>query len=244
MSWIVVADWGNIKVNSYKYTVIDSLILRVRAQEEMDAILIMGDIGYDLDTNNCDNYEKFIVELADTVVDIPIVLVTGNHEYNTPDNWQLYVKSFSLYGLDSDKVAALSLGSIYMVAFDPYDLLYVTPDTDLVFDKFNQLLDQAQNRGQFVLTTSHYPLACSGSSKFCSKDRQFMKAYWQTMLDHKVSFYLGAHYHTYQRLYPYTKNDKFTTQSSDYSSDGDYLITIIEGVGGNDKDIVENIDKI
>ena len=64
------------------------------------------------------------------------------------------------------------------------------------------------------------------------------------MLDNNLSFYLGAHYHTYQRLYPYVKGDKFTNQKSNYTSDGGYLITIIEGVAGNDKDIVESISKI
>lgn len=56
--------------------------------------------------------------------------ITGNHEYNTPDDWKLYVKSFELYGFDIDKVAGLSLGSVYMVAFDPYDYLYLTPTKD------------------------------------------------------------------------------------------------------------------
>ena len=36
-----------------------------------------------------------------------------------------------------------------------------------------------------------------------------MKAYWDSMISNGVSLYLGAHYHTYQRLYPYVKGDKF-----------------------------------
>lgn len=133
-----------------------------------------------------------------------------------------------------------------MIAFDPYNLLYSAPphQTDIVAAKFSDLIQKAKKSDRFILPTSHYPLACSGSSKNCAKDRQFMKEYWNLMLDNDLSFYLGAHYHTYQRLYPYQKGDKFIKQEGGYVSDGGYLITIIEGVAGNDKDIVENIDKI
>ena len=54
-----------------------------------------------------------------------------------------------------------------------------------------------------------------------------MKAYWDSMISHGVSLYLGAHYHTYQRLYPYVKGDKFLTLQKDYESDKDYLISIV-----------------
>ena len=40
-----------------------------------------------------------------------------------------------------------------------------------------------------------------------------MKSYWDQMLGNNISLYLGAHYHTYQRLYPYTLGDKFTAQA-------------------------------
>ncbi len=95
-----------------------------------------------------------------------------------------------------------------------------------------------------MVPASHYPLACSGTSKNCNNDRTLMKSYWDSMLENSVSLYLGAHYHSYQRLYPYTKGDKFTTQAEDYNSNDGYLISIVEGVAGNDKEIIESIDSI
>ena len=91
---------------------------------------------------------------------------------------------------------------------------------------------------------SHYPLACSGSSKNCADDETAMSNYWTSMLNHGVSLYLGSHYHTYQRLDPYLQDGSFSNQAENYSSDGKYLISIVEGVAGNDKDIVESIKKI
>ncbi len=64
------------------------------------------------------------------------------------------------------------------------------------------------------------------------------------MFDQRISLYIGAHYHSYQRLYPYQRDGSFTTQRDGYRSDGGYLVSIVEGVAGNDKDIVESISKI
>ena len=62
--------------------------------------------------------------LANSSASIPIIMITGNHEYNTKDNWSLYNESFELNGLDSGLAVGLNLGSLYLVAFDPYSLLY------------------------------------------------------------------------------------------------------------------------
>lgn len=65
-----------------------------------------------------------------------------------------------------------------------------------------------------------------------------MKSYWDAMFEAKVSMYFGAHFHTYQRLYPYYKNDTFSKDPDNYRSDKGYIISIVEAVGGNDRDIV------
>lgn len=64
------------------------------------------------------------------------------------------------------------------------------------------------------------------------------------MFDAGVSFYIGAHYHTYQRVYPYLRDNTFLIQDGNYIANEDYIVSIVEGVAGNDKDIVESIDTI
>ena len=119
-----------------------------------------------------------------------------------------------LYGLDKDKVTGLTLGSFYLAPFDPYDVLYglITPEEDKVPAKFAKVLAEAKKSERYVIPISHYPLACSGSANFCKNDRKTLKAYWDLILENDLSLYLGAHYHTYQRLYPYQRGDVFTTQ--------------------------------
>lgn len=54
-----------------------------------------------------------------------------------------------------------------------------------------------------------------------------MKSYWDTMLNNNVSLYIGAHYHTYQRIFPYKKGDIFTTQKTGFKANDRYLISIV-----------------
>jgi metallophosphoesterase superfamily enzyme len=52
---------------------------RVLREEEVHAILINGDISYDLDTNNGTNYEEFLQLLEQVSAKTPIIHVPGNH---------------------------------------------------------------------------------------------------------------------------------------------------------------------
>lgn len=61
------------------------------------------------------------------------------------------------------------------------------------------------------------------------------------MVDYDTVFYIGAHYHTYERIYPYIKGGDFKLIPGPYNltrSTKD-LISIVEGIAGNDKSIVE-----
>lgn len=108
-----------------------------------------------------------------------------------------------------------------MVPFDPFQVLFnkKTITNDPTIEKFTQILKEAKDNGKFIVPTSHYPLACSGTSKNCKNDRKDMKAYWSAMFDSKVSLYLGAHYHTYQRNSPYLQDNTFSTQKDNFRSD-------------------------
>jgi len=62
------------------------------------------------------------------------------------------------------------------------------------------------------------------------------------MYNAKVSLYFGAHDHSYQRSLPIYPNGTFSKKSNNYHSDDGYIISIVEGVAGNDEGIVESID--
>ena len=66
------------------------------------------------------------------------------------------------------------------------------------------------------------------------------------MVDYDTVFYIGAHYHTYQRIYPYIKGGDFKLIPGPYNltRNTKYLISVVEGIAGNDKSIVETYGKL
>lgn len=66
------------------------------------------------------------------------------------------------------------------------------------------------------------------------------------MVDYDTVFYIGAHYHTYERIYPYIKGGDFKLIPGPYNltRSTKYLISIVEGIAGNDKSIVETYGKL
>ena len=56
------------------------------------------------------------------------------------------------------------------------------------------------------------------------------------MIDYNVALYIGAHFHSYERLYPFFKGNQFKKMMPPYelTKTSKYLISIVEGIAGND----------
>lgn len=68
------------------------------------------------------------------------------------------------------------------------------------------MLERGKLNNKTIITNSHYPLMCSALVKNCEKDKVLLKDYFDLMFDYGVQFYIGAHYHVYERIYPYCQN--------------------------------------
>ena len=71
-----------------------------------------------------------------------------------------------------------------------------------------------------------------------------LQEYFDFMIDSGVSLYIGAHTHSYERSYPYYRNHSFVKAEPPYISTGQYLISIVEGVSGNNRSIVDAIPTV
>lgn len=130
--------------------------------------------------------------------------------------------------MDTEFATYLELGPLYLLPFDPYHILYDKKIAkDPAIDKFNSIMKSAKESNKFIVPTSHYPLACSGTSKNCKSDRNDLKAYWKTMFDTDISLYIGAHYHSYQRTLPYLPTNEFLMQDGSYRDNEGYIISIV-----------------
>jgi hypothetical protein len=65
------------------------------------------------------------------------------------------------------------------------------------------------------------------------------------MFDAGIKFYIGAHYHVYERIYPYCQNGTIQQIESPYDlKDSNCIVSILEGIAGNSDKIVETYDNL
>lgn len=93
----------------------------------------------------------------------PFIFATGNHEYASQDNFQLYKQSFEMYSIDLKMAAGLEIGSVFLAPFDPFAKVY-GQHVDPALTNLKNILSRAERTGKFIVSSSHYPMACSGSA--------------------------------------------------------------------------------
>ena len=225
---IVLADWSEIHEELHAYKSINQTLDKLRQEEKPDGIMINGDIAYDLDTNNGTNYESFLNMLSRTSRYIPVFINTGNHEHNSEDALKLFYNSFEMYGKDKKLANSLNLGPLFLIGFDPYEVLYKTESTinlrksdPISLGSLAEAIQNGTKTGKIIIPSSHYPLKCSAETKNCQNDTKYLKSYWDLMFKNDIKFYIGAHYHTYERIYPYCQNDTFSKTESPYNVQND-----------------------
>ena len=67
---IFLGDWADIAGQGLDYLPIDQLLLKVQAENEINGLVIVGDIAYNIDTDNGVKYEQFLRLLAQSNVKI------------------------------------------------------------------------------------------------------------------------------------------------------------------------------
>ncbi len=126
---VVLADWSEIHQELHSYKSIDETLVKIRQENQPDGMMINGDIAYDLDTNNGSNYESFLNMLSRFSRYVPVFMNTGNHEHNSDDALKLFYNSFEMYGKEKKLANSLSLGPLFLIGFDPYEVLYKNKST-------------------------------------------------------------------------------------------------------------------
>jgi hypothetical protein len=102
--------------------------------------------------------------LSKTARSIPVILATGNHEYASDENFKLYRESFEMYGIDQRFAAGIQIGSAFLAPFDPFITVYGDAGTnDPALQNYREVLLQPAIGNRFIVSSSHYPMACSGS---------------------------------------------------------------------------------
>lgn len=141
-----------------------------------------------------------------------------------------------MYGKEKKLANSINLGPLFLIGFDPYETIYKTKSvfnlrkTDPVsLAGLAEAIENGSRTGKFMIPSAHYPLKCSANNKNCQNDTKILKDYWDLMFENNIKFYIGSHYHTYERIFPYCKNDTFSFTQSPYNfnSDSNCILSIV-----------------
>ena len=97
---------------------------------------------------------------------------------------------------------------------DPYLIVFKQENPTTLLNQFENKLKvlNSEQPSKPIIACSHYPYRCNGNTPDCYDVRQKLNPFFLKMMQYNVPLYIGAHYHTYERVYPYYKNDSFVKQ--------------------------------
>lgn len=130
--FIVLADWSKLITKPYIPLAGSFQQLIDNNITDIHGVVLIGDLGYDLETNECANYLGFLEMLEQVAIYWPVISITGNHEYNSKSNWKLYADSFQLFHLadSARKIQSYYFKWFTLMTFDPIGQIYGTATSD------------------------------------------------------------------------------------------------------------------
>ena len=92
-------------------------------------------MAYDIDSNNGENYENFLITISQVSCSWPVIINTGNHEHYSKYDFKILNDSFETYGMIQNLTSTVNLGAFGLVMYDPYHTLYENEHPDTLLAK-------------------------------------------------------------------------------------------------------------
>ncbi|KAL3085574.1 hypothetical protein niasHT_037315 [Heterodera trifolii] len=240
--YAVFGDMGNINARSLGK-------LQREAQEgDFDMILHVGDLAYNLDTEQGQFGDEFMRQIEPVSAYVPYMTVVGNHEYNY--NFSHYINRFTMPNPENQNLFySFDLGPAHFIAFSTE--FYFWPN----YYRYESLaaqwhwlirdLEKANlNRHQvpWIITMGHRPMYCSDfSGDDCTRYDSIVRtglplvhAFGLEKLFFKygVDLEIWAHEHTFERMYPVYNRTVYNGSVENPYVDPPAPVHIISGSAG------------
>lgn len=183
-----------------------------------DAILHIGDLGYDLIDNNSTRGDEYMRLIEPMAAIVPYMTCPGNHENHY--NFSNYVARFSMPNQKS-MFYSMNIGPVHFVSINTEYYYYVQYGIDQIMNQYHWLkadlenANKPENRAKqpWIITMGHRPMYCSNNDfddcTFYHRDMVRVGIpvlHWygleKIMYDNGVDLELWAHEHSYERLWP------------------------------------------
>lgn len=211
LTMVIFGDWGTGDLGQYtKHLLGEETIARDYA-----GIIHMGDMAYNLDSENGQVGDEYLRMIEPISATIPYMTAPGNHEgYN---NYTHYKARFNMPYNEANNGTSyfysFNLGAVHFVVYNSNAYFHSTPISICEADTQNNWLiqDLAEANANrdvrpWIIALAHHPLYCSqdwfesGSQNDCGKEPSILKPYVEDIFyKNGVDIVFQAHVHNYER---------------------------------------------
>ncbi|XP_054162251.1 acid phosphatase type 7-like [Oppia nitens] len=231
---------------------------------KFDAILHVGDMAYNLHTDNARVGDEFMRLIEPIAAYVPYQVCPGNHEQKY--NFSNYDNRFSMIdktnGHINNHYYSFDVGPAHIVSLSTEFYYYTKYGKNQIRQQYEWLEDDLrtanspENRAHrpWIITMAHKPLYCMTNDKLCSEIGDTGASYQRRRLRkgiqlnghtkygleklfhlYGVDLQLYGHEHNYQRFFPVYNNVIYNgSQSNPYHNPGAPVVVVSGSAGCNE----------
>ncbi|GMS82056.1 hypothetical protein PENTCL1PPCAC_4231 [Pristionchus entomophagus] len=226
-------------------------LLQEAAKKSFDLIVNVGDMAYDLFSNNGQTGDQYFATLEPLFATVPYMVVAGNHEAeeNFNANYTTYRNSFTMpdEGFGDNQFYSFDVGPIHFLGLSSeYYGFYYLYGMEPVFNQYDWLVKdlEAANKNRatrpWIVSFFHRPFYCSNeNSEECNAfENRLVRDGWLQMpgleplfIEQGVDIAFWGHEHSYERFYPRTPTPTYKEVADPYKNPAG-PIYVISGSAG------------
>ncbi|KAK0428331.1 hypothetical protein QR680_010739 [Steinernema hermaphroditum] len=223
-------------------------IIHGKEQGYYDMIIHVGDLAYDLFTENGDYGDEFFRIMEPVTSTIPYMVIPGNHEQDVNLDFLHYRKRLVMPGKGSalhGLYYSFNLGLFHFAGLNSES--YALSRTDETIDQFQWLKqDLDKTTAPWIFTAIHRPMYCSNSrpwydpSNDCNGSDNIairvgdgnMPGLEQLYMEKGVDIAFYGHMHSYERMWPVYNKVAYKQQDRDRTYNAPTPIHVVTGSAG------------
>ncbi|CAG9322164.1 unnamed protein product [Blepharisma stoltei] len=250
---IIIGDLGGGDIGS----ITAALFQREVKFRDSAGLIHLGDLAYNLDTDNGLTGDNFLNLVQDLAATIPYMVLPGNHE--NFDNQTHYKMRFKMLKNEYND----GLGQFYSFNLGPAHFTIINTEVHFFENQTisanrtisakvqrkwleNDLAVANKNRKErpWLFVLAHRPLYCSYDylanskerNRTCGPEAKYLREEYEELFnENAVDVFFTAHVHSYERITPIYHN---VTVKSQYDDTNTHInpratVHIVDGIGGN-----------
>uniref|UniRef100_A0A9J2PIR3 Purple acid phosphatase n=2 Tax=Ascaris TaxID=6251 RepID=A0A9J2PIR3_ASCLU len=208
--YAVYGDLGNVNARSLGK-------IQQQAQRRIfDMVLHVGDMAYNLDTDDGEFGDQFGRQVEPVAAYVPYMTVVGNHE--NAYNFSHFVNRYTMPNSDHNLFYSFDLGIAHFIAISTEFYYYTVYGWEQIANQWNWLNEDlkaaSDNRDEhpWIITLGHRPMYCSDfdgddCTKYEARTRTGLPGTHAYALEklfytYGVDLEIWAHEHSYERMWP------------------------------------------